>query len=157
GVLLDPDSLTSVYNADDASKDAESILGYLGKTISSNKPILSVKEGVLSGEDLSFTLGKQEAATIKIYDVWDNLVQTLTLDEAKAETGKNSIFWNATGSNGYAVEDGLYYYTVQTASGTAKTSVSEEVSGIQYANGSKYLQLKETGRLVGLSSITAIN
>ena len=47
--------------------------------------------------------------------------------------------------------------TVETGSGTAAISVSEEVSGIEYANGSQYLVLKDTGRLVAISSITAIN
>jgi len=157
GVLIDPDSLTSVYNIDDNNQDAQSVLSYLGKTISSDQPILSVENGALSGENLRFTLQQQEAVTIKIYDTQENLVQTLTLDEASAETGENSVLWNATGQNGYAVDDGLYYYTVQSASGTAKTSVSEEVSGIKYANGSQYLELKDTGRLVSISSITAIN
>jgi flagellar basal-body rod modification protein FlgD len=157
GVLIDPDSLTSVYAADDKNQDAESVMSYLGRTITSDQPILSIENGVLSGEDIGFTLEQQEGATIKIYDPFDNLVQTLTLDEATSEAGENSVLWNATGENGYAVDDGLYYYTVQTASGTAKTAVSEEVSGIKYANGSQYLELKDTGRLVAISSITAVN
>jgi flagellar basal-body rod modification protein FlgD len=111
----------------------------------------------LSGQDIGFTLEQQEGAVIKIYDPWDNLVQTLTLDESASESGENRVLWNATGENGYAVDDGLYYYTVQSASGTAKTAVSEEVSGIKYANGSQYLELKDTGRLVAISSITAVN
>ncbi len=157
GVLIDPDSLTSVYNADDNNQDVESVMSYLGRTISSDKPILSIEKGVLSGQDIGFTLEQQEAATIKIYDPFDNLVQTLTLDEETSATGENTVLWNATNENGYAVDDGLYYYTVQSASGTAKTAVSEEVSGIKYANGSQYLELKDTGRLVAISSITAVN
>lgn len=157
GVLIDPDSLTSVYTADDNNQDAESVMSYLGRTISSDQPILSVENGVLSGQDIGFTLEQQEAAVIKIYDPWDNLVQTLTLDESASESGENRVLWNAIGENGYAVDDGLYYYTVQSASGTAKTAVSEEVSGIKYANGSQYLELKDTGRLVAISSITAVN
>ncbi len=157
GVLIDPNSLTSVANVDDNSQNPESILSYLGRTVSTDKPILSVEDGVLSGEAIGFMLQQPEAATIKIYDPWDQLVQTLTLDEAFSKAGENTVLWNATGEDGHAVADGLYYYTVQTESGTAKTPVSEEVSGIKYANGSQYLELKDTGRLVAISSITAVN
>jgi flagellar basal-body rod modification protein FlgD len=157
GVLVDPNALTSVVNIDDNNQSPESVMGYLGKTITSNKPIISVEDGGVSGSDLSFDLEEKEAATIKIYDPWDKLIQTISVDEASAVEGQNSINWNAVGDNGYAVADGLYYYTVETASGKAQTPVSEEVSGIKYANGSQYLELKDTGRLVAISSITAIN
>ncbi len=157
GVLIDPDSLTSVSNIDDNDMAPESVLSYIGQTVSSNQPIISVEEGVVSGEDLTFNLEQQEAAVIKIYDPWDNLVQTIIVKEEDAVAGENSVNWNAVGDNGHGVSDGLYYYTVETASGTAKTSISEEVSGIKYANGSQYLVLNDTGRLVAISSITAIN
>jgi flagellar basal-body rod modification protein FlgD len=157
GVLVDPDSLTSVIELDDNSQSVESVMGYLGNEISSEQPIVSVENGLVTGTDLSFELEQKEAAVINIYDPWDNLVQTLTIDEATAAEGENTVSWNAVGDTGYPVEDGLYYYTVETASGTGKTSVSEEVSGIKYANGSQYLELKDSGRLVAISSITAIN
>ncbi len=157
GVLVDPNALTSVVNIDDNNESAESVMTYLGKTITSNQPIVSVEDGVVSGADLGFDLEQQEAATIKIYDPWDKLVQTISVDEATAVEGQNTVNWNAIGEDGYAVGDGLYYYKVETDSGTAKTAVSEEVSGIKYANGSQYLELKDTGRLVSISSITAIN
>lgn len=157
GILVDPNALTSVVNLDDNNQSADSVMGYLGKTISSDQPILSVEGGVVSGSDLVFELSQQEAAIIKIYDPWDNLVQKIPVEEGSAVKGQNTVKWNAIGENGYPVADGLYYYKVETASGTAKTSVSEEVSGIKYANGSQYLELKDTGRLVAISSIKAIN
>jgi len=157
GVLVDSDSLTSVVDIDDENMSAESVLSYIGNTISTDQPILSVENGLVSGSDLSFDLEQQEAATIKIYDVWDTLTQTITIDETSAVQGENTVNWNAIGDNGYAVEDGLYYYTVETASGTGGISVSEEVTGITYENGSQYLVLKDSGRLVAISGITAIN
>ena len=157
GVLVDPNALTSVINIDDNDQSAESVMAYLGKTITSNKPIISVEDGVVSGTDLSFDLEKKEGAVITIYDPWDKVVQKIILDEASAVEGQNTVNWNAVGENGYAVVDGLYYYTVEAESGTAQTPVSEEVSGIKYANGSQYLELKDSGRLVAISSITAIN
>ncbi len=157
GVLIDPDSLTSVSSVDDNNLPPESVLSYLGHTVSSDQPILSVEEGVVSGEDLKFNLEQQEAVRIKIYDPWDNLVQTIEVEEKDAVGGENFVHWNAVGKDGKGVSDGLYYYTIETASGTGEISISEEVSGIEYANGSQYLVLKDTGRLVAISSITAIN
>ncbi len=157
GVLVDPKSLTSVVDIDDENMSAESVLSYIGNTISTDQPILSVENGLVSGSDLSFDLEQQEAATIKIYDAWDILVQTISIDEISAVQGENTVNWNAIGDNGYAVEDGLYYYTVETGSGTGSISVSEEVTGISYENGSQYLVLKDSGRLVFISGITAVN
>jgi flagellar basal-body rod modification protein FlgD len=51
----------------------------------------------------------------------------------------------------------LYYYTAKADSSYAKTPVSEEVSGIKYVNGTQYLVMKDSGRLVSLSTITGIN
>jgi flagellar basal-body rod modification protein FlgD len=157
GVLIDPKSLTSVVDIDDDNMAADSVLSYIGRTVSSDQPILSVENGLVSGSDLSFDLEQQEAATIKIYDAWDTLVQTINVDESSATQGENTVNWNAIGDNGYPVEDGLYYYTIETGSGTAGTPVSEEVTGINYINGSQYLVLQDTGRLVAVSSITEVS
>ena len=157
GVLMSPDSLTSVADVEDSTGDETSILDYLGKTVTSEYPILSVDDGVVEGADLTFTLEQEEDVTIKIYDPFDELVQTITVDAEDVASGENSVYWNAVGSDGYQVDDGLYYYTVSTSSGTAKTPVTEEVSGIKYANGTQYLVLKDSGRLVAVSNITEIN
>jgi flagellar basal-body rod modification protein FlgD len=71
--------------------------------------------------------------------------------------GENSVQWDSLGDSGYQVPDGLYYYTVSTDSGTAGTPVSEEVSGIKNMNGTQYLVLNDSKRLVAVSSITGIN
>jgi len=156
GILLDPDALTSVTGVEDETKPVDSAMSYLGKTVTSSQPIIEVKEGVVQGTDLGFNLESPEKATIKIYDPFDNLVRTITVEEGSTGGGDNTVNWNAVGDNGYQVSDGLYYYTVDTASGTAKTPVTEEVSGIKNTNGTQYLVLGESGRLVSLSSITAV-
>ncbi len=157
GVLVDPNSLTSVIDPEKAGQSVDSVMGYLGKTISSQRPLISVEQGVLSDRELTFHLEKQEPATVKIYDSGNNLVAKIKVEAASAVQGENKLNWNGIADTGYPVGDGLYYYTVETGSGTATTPVSGEVSGIKYANGSQYLVLRDTGRLVGLSSITAIN
>ncbi|WP_022664715.1 FlgD immunoglobulin-like domain containing protein [Desulfospira joergensenii] len=157
GLLMSPGSLTSVADTETETSDNTSILDYLGKTVTSEYPIISVEDGVMEGTDLEFSLEQTEEVTIKIYDVFDDLVQTITLDEEDVAGGENAVHWDGVGSDGYHVDDGLYYYKVSTSSGTAKTSVTEEVSGIKYANGTQYLVLKDSGRLVAVSNISEIN
>ncbi|MDD9303607.1 MAG: hypothetical protein HUK40_15205 [Desulfobacter sp.] len=94
---------------------------------------------------------------MKIYDVFDNLVRTIQVDKEDTSGGENTVSWNGVGDDGHGVSDGLYYYTVTSESGTAKTLVTEEVSGIKKANGTQFLVLQDSGRLVALFSITAVN
>ncbi len=161
GVLLDPKSITAVVNTQDnsgsGSGSGESSLSYLGKTVSSNTPIVLVEDGSVSGQDLGFNLDRSENVTIKIYDVSGEIVKSIALTEDDTVGGQNSVLWNGVSDSGHQVSDGLYYYTVQTGSSFAQTPVSGEVSGIKYMNGSQYLVLDETGRLVSMSSITDIH
>ncbi|MDD9303606.1 MAG: flagellar hook capping protein [Desulfobacter sp.] len=56
GILLDPDSLSSVNTIEDDNTPVDSAMSYLGKTITSNQPIIEVDEGVVQGADLGFKL-----------------------------------------------------------------------------------------------------
>jgi flagellar basal-body rod modification protein FlgD len=157
GLLLDPESLTSVDHIEDDMAPVDSAMSYLGKTVTSNQPIIEVDEGVVQGEDLSFTLERPEAVTINVYDPFDTLVRTITLEESETSGGENTVSWDAVNNSGFQAGDGLYYYTVTSDSGTARTPVTEEVSGLRNKNGAQYLVLQDSGRLVSLSSITAVD
>ena len=159
GVLLDPQSLTAVIDTDQASGSgsADSALTYLGQTVSSDLPIVLVDDGIVSGDALTFTMERSEDAVVKIYDAFDDLVRTISLGSDDTSGGENRLQWDGLGDAGAQVSDGLYYYTVQTGSGFAPTPVSEAGSGIKFMNGTQYLVLDETGRLVSLSSITQVN
>ncbi|MCF6247331.1 MAG: flagellar hook capping protein [Desulfobacula sp.] len=159
GVLLDPGSLTSVIDKPEniGSGSVDSTLSYLGRTVSSNSPIVLVEDGLVSGKELTFNLDSQKDAEVKIYDAFDELVRTITLPADDTAGGDNAVQWDGLSDSGYMVSDGLYYYSVKTADGFAKTSASEEVTGIKYMNGTQYLVLNNTGRLVAISSITGIN
>lgn len=158
GVLVDPKSLTAVSDtsSDSGSSQPNSLMEYLGRTISSNKPIALVEDGALSGEDLSFNLASAQDVTVNIYDAFDELVRTIEIDEEDTSGGSNTVAWDGVTNSGFGAPDGLYYYTVKGESGYAVTPVTEEVSGIKYMNGSQYLVLDDSGRLVALSSITGI-
>lgn len=159
GILLDVSSLTSVSdsieNSDTGSVD--STLSYLGKTVDSNSPLILMDDGIVSGDELTFDLESPEGAVVKIYDAYNELVRTITVPQDDTSGGDNQVAWDGLSDDGYKASDGLYYYTVQSDSGSASTSVSEEVSGIKYMNNTQYLVLGDSGRLIGVSSITGIN
>ncbi len=156
GILFDPNKLTSVTNVTDGAAPVDSVMSYLGKTVTSHQPIIEVHNGVVKGSDLAFELESNEAATIQIYDPFDNLVRTIEVSGSETGSGINTVGWDAVGDNGYQVSDGLYYYKVEAPSGRARTTVTEEVAGIRNANGAQYLVLGDSGRLVSVSSITAV-
>ena len=158
GVLVSIDDVTSVTEID-TNTDTESIMDYLGHNISSSAPIVLLEDGEVSGEDLTFDLedGHEEEITVKIYDAYNELVNTITVSAEKLEEGTNSVHWNGCGSSGTKVSDGLYYYTVQTESGSyVPTEVSGEVGAIRTVNSVQYLELQDSGRLVSLSNVKKI-
>jgi len=158
GVLIDPSSLTSATESSESSSDetATSILEYLGKTVSSNYPLVQVDDGQVAGEDLGYNLETPSDVTITIYNASSEAVATIEVAAEDTVAGGNEVFWDALADTGYQVSDGLFYYTVEAESGTASTSVAGEVTGIQYVNGVQYLALGESGRMVSLSSITSV-
>jgi flagellar basal-body rod modification protein FlgD len=157
GILINPESLSSVNNVENEQTTVESPMSYLGKTVTSNTPIIEVDEGVVKGTDLTFELEKPSAANVSIFDASGNLVRVIKVDAEDTEGGSNSVSWDALGTDGYQVGDGLYSYRVETLSGYAKTPVREEVSGIRNTNGSQYLVLADSGRMVSIASITAVD
>ena len=159
GVLLDPKSLTSIINQNEGNgnETLDSALSYIGKTVTSNSPVVLVEDGLVSGKEFTFTLDTPKDVTLKVYDSSDRVVRTITLPASNTVGGQNKVEWNGVSDSGSKVSDGLYYYTTQTNSGYAKTPVSGEVSGIKYVNNSQYLVMKDSGRLVSASTLTAIN
>lgn len=157
GILMDAANLTSVRNIQDDSTPVNSAMDYLGKTITSSQPIIEITAGTVQGGDLSFQLEKQEAVKVNVFDVFDKLVRTIEIDADNTTGGDNTVTWDGIGDDGFGAANGLYYYKVQSDSGTAKISVKEEVSGIKKANNTQFLVLKDSGRLVSLSSITGVD
>ncbi|MCG8641011.1 MAG: flagellar hook capping protein [Desulfobacterales bacterium] len=168
GILVDTQSLLSVVDLEQDQPDSvDSVMAYLGRTISSDAPIVLVEDDAVSGGDLTFNLDKQEGVTIEIYNATDDLIRTIKLEAEDTSGGENSYEWdgmaapspnnpNETNEN-YRATDGLYYYIVKTDSGEfIKTPVSEEVSGIKTVHGTQYLVLSESGRLVAPSKVTEI-
>ena len=158
GVVLDPDSVTSVTDIDETSGTGttDSAVSYLGRSVSSNAPIVLVEDGEVFGTDLMFTLESQSDVTVNIYDAFDELVRTIAILAGDTVTDENTVSWDALSDNGYQVGDGMYYYTAETESGYASTPVSGEVTAVKNINNSQYLVLSDSGRLLALSNITEI-
>lgn len=157
-VLVDPASLTSVTkpeSSDTASKP-EALLHFLGKTVTSNFPIVQVKDGKVAGKKLGFSLDKPQDVTVKIYDANNKLVKTIKVPAKDTVAGKNGVKWDGLSESGSKASDGLYYYRVETEDGQAVTPVSGKVTGIQYIDGIPFLELGESGRLVSISKIDSI-
>ena len=156
-VLVDPASLTSATKPTDTPKDnAPSILDYLGRTVTSNFPIVQVKEGKVLGGKLGFHLDKPQDVTIKIYDAANKLVKTIKVPAKDTVAGNNKAHWDALADSGHRASDGLFYYKVETKDGPVKTPVSGKVTGIKYINGGQFLELGESGRLVSVSKISSV-
>lgn len=157
GVLVDPDNVTTVTApSSSSSSESISILEYLGTTVSSNYPIIHKKDGEVQGDALSFNLTAESNVTVTIYNADNEKVNTIEISADDTTTGENSVTWDGLTSEGYASPDGVYYYTVTADTGTASTAISGEVSAITTVNGTKYLEIGETGRLVSVSSITSV-
>jgi len=156
GMLLDPSSVTAATRPPEATDTPISIMEYLGKTVSSNYPIVRVDQGQVTGEDLSFKLDVASDVTVTIYNAADKAVATINVPAKDTVAGDNQVNWDGMAGK-FPADDGLYYYTVTTADGTAATTpVTGEVTRIVNIKGGQYLELGESGRLVSLSSIISI-
>ena len=157
-VLVDPSSLISVSKvpAADAATKPEALVNYLGRTVSSDFPIVQVQSGMVSGKGLGFDLKSPQDVVIKIYDASGQAVRTMELSAKDTVAGSNTAKWDGCSASGTPVSDGLYYYQIQTRNGTVATPVSGKVTGIQTINGDYFLELGDSGRLVSLSKISSI-
>ncbi|WDP89807.1 MAG: flagellar hook capping protein [Desulfobacter sp.] len=157
GVLMDPASVDAVRDkAETSTEKPESLVGYLGKTVTSEQPIVQVEDGAVAGTDLSFNLDQKALAVLNILDAAGNLVKTVQISEDQTVEGANTYEWDGTDNSGDKVADGLYQYQVMSRGKLADTPVNEEVAGIKIVNGQQFLELKDSSRLLTLDSVTGI-
>jgi len=159
GVLVDPDDVSTVSasaSSAASSSDSTSIVEYLGTTVSSSYPIVQVEAGEVQGDALSFNLTAASDVTVRIYNDDDEQVDSIEISADNTTTGENEVIWDGMTSSDNLSADGLYYYTVTADTGTADMDISGEVSGITAVDGVQYLEIGDTGRLVSVSSITAV-
>jgi hypothetical protein len=63
---------------------------------------------------ISFTLPKNEAVTLKIFDVNGKLIKTL-LDKTQQPAGTHQLGWDGKDNNQRLVSSGVYFYNMQTS------------------------------------------
>jgi flagellar basal-body rod modification protein FlgD len=159
GVLVDPDDVTTVSASSASaasSSDSPSVIEYLGTTVSSSYPIVQVAAGEVQGDALSFNLTAASDVTVTIYNDDDEQVDSIEISADNTTSGENKVVWDGMTSSDELSADGLYYYTVTADTGTADMDISGEVSAITAVDGVQYLEIGDTGRLVSVSTITAV-
>ncbi|WP_319577742.1 FlgD immunoglobulin-like domain containing protein [uncultured Desulfobacter sp.] len=157
GVLVDPGDVTTVTPSSSSSlSDSTSIIEYLGTSVTSSYPIVQVEDAKVQGDALSFNLTSASDVTVTIYSAEDEKIDSIEIAADDTTTGENKVTWDGLTSSGYATPDGLYYYTVTADTGTASINISGEVSAITSVDGTQYLEIGDTGRLVSVSTITSI-
>lgn len=156
GISVSADQLVALYN-NDTAETAPSVADYLGKTVKSPSPVVLVKNGAVSGSDLAFDLSAAQDAVVQIYDQNDELVRSLVFQAGDTQSGTNLASWDGTDNSGSPVSDGLYYYTLETASQVIRPSVAGLVSAVTVVDGKQYLVMNDSGRLVSPGNVTAIN
>ncbi|NDY70496.1 flagellar hook capping protein [Desulfobacter hydrogenophilus] len=157
GVLVDPDDVTTVTpSSASPSGDSTSVLEYLGTTVSSSYPIVQVENGEVQGDALGFSLTAASDVRVTIYNADDEEVETIEISADDTTTGENEVTWDGLTSSGHVSSDGLYYYKVTADTGRTSIAISGDVSAITSVDGTQYLEIGDTGRLVSVSSITAV-
>ncbi len=157
GVLVDPEDITTVTpSSSPSSSDSTSIVEYLGTTVSSGYPIVQIEDSQVQGGALHYSLTAACDVTVTIYNADDQKIDTIEISADDTTTGDNEVTWDGLTNSGYISPDGLYYYTVTADTGTAATPISGEVSAITSVDGTQYLEIGDTGRLVSVSSITSV-
>jgi len=62
---------------------------------------------------ISFSLNRPEHVSLKIYNIFGQLVHTLT--DQQMEAGSHQVTWNGVNSQNLPVTSGVYFYRIQTA------------------------------------------
>ena len=154
GIWLNPDSLLQIK---DVPEEASSIIGYLGKNVTSSSPLVHVDNGEVIGGRLSFELENSESVIVGIYDSSQNLIRTIGIPATGTTAGENLVEWDGLDNDGQMAGEGIYSYKVTTSTGYANVSLSDNVSGIKTVGGSQFLVFDISGRLASVSSITSVN
>jgi len=66
---------------------------------------------------IRYSLAKDAAVTIKIYDAAMQLVATLLTDEPQQADVEQAVSWNGTNDMGEIVANGVYFYVIESSAG----------------------------------------
>ena len=118
------------------------VIDYVGKTVTGNVDSIEVVDGTPFGG--FYSIEESSDVMVQIYD--ENGKEVRTLYPGQKSAGTYEFAWDGLDSNGDAVDDGSYKYTVlaDTGSGfmTVPTTVTGTVDSIVYNDGKAYLKVQ---------------
>ncbi|MEE4112187.1 MAG: flagellar hook capping FlgD N-terminal domain-containing protein [Desulfobacteraceae bacterium] len=119
--------------------------GFIGKTVTATGSMFGVNDG--TPDPIRFELGNDaDSVYIQIYDQFGGFVTDIQAGARQA--GEQQVAWDGRDSNGSAVSDGTYTFTVMamTADGTIVSSSSYTtgiVTGVDYKTGATNLLIND--------------
>lgn len=145
------DSLIALQNGNQLN----SVVSYIGQTITANSLALNLEEGGTA--TLKYSLGANADNTeIRIIDEDGNTVRTL---DGKTTGGTHEIVWDGKNTSGEEMDAGLYGFVVvaKDAEGApvqTTQGVKGRVTGVESDNGTLVLKLGEL--LIPLDQISSV-
>jgi len=127
----------------------------IGRTVIASTPSACLEDG---SADFRFNLdGAAQQVTLSILNESGSIVKTVTL--TNLPEGDQTYTWDGQDSNGNAMPDGVYTFTVSAtgsngASVTASPFVQGRITGVRYENGMAVLLIGDLE--INLSEVTEI-
>jgi flagellar basal-body rod modification protein FlgD len=146
------DSLSSFKSSQSATNNIQSA-DFIGKTVTATGSSFSVADG--KADPIRFDLNNNaDNVYLQVYDKYGNFVTDIQAGALK--TGEQAVNWDAHDSNGTAVSDGTYTFTVMAMDNDGSTVGSTSytsgvVTGIDYHDGDAKLMIHD--REIPLSSV----
>ncbi|MCP4118233.1 MAG: hypothetical protein GY737_23105 [Desulfobacteraceae bacterium] len=163
GILVDPESLVQVGNPAEVETPKESPVDYLGKEITTARPLISYDGAAKEAGTVKFELPelaedeKKQDVTVRFFNASGQQISSINVDADDVEYGEeNEATWDGNDSRGNKVPEGFYSYAVTSGSGALDATMAEKVSEIRVINGTQFLVLGDTGFLATVSSITNV-
>lgn len=147
-------NLEAILDALGAQKETN-LIDYIGKEVQGEANTITVADGVATSA--SYELASQADAVVYIYDSDGNMVNSIY--EGQKSAGTHTIDWDGRDFYGDLVGSGTYTFDVTALSTSggyiaASTSVTGEVTGVTYKNGTPFLQVGD--QLLDPSTVTSV-
>jgi flagellar basal-body rod modification protein FlgD len=150
------DSLSGFQSSQSTTNNIQSA-DFIGKTVTATGNSFSVADG--KADPIRFDLNNNaDNVYLQVYDKYGNFVTDIQAGALKA--GEQAVNWDAHDSNGTAVSDGSYTYTVMAMDNDGSTVGSTSytsgvVTGIDYQDGDAKLMIHD--QEIPLSSVIRLD
>lgn len=149
--FVDPESLIRVSEKD-SSAPVIRPMEYIGREIAADAALIDF-DGKILGNTPTYTLDRQDEVLVEIYDRDGKLVKSL-YEGTKSAGEAHAISWDGKNTQGVSVDSGVYSYRVLSKGAVVDMTVSGEVTGLIYRNGTPYLNVD--GSLVSPGAVRSV-